>query len=53
MQEIIEGLIRGLGRAFLQLLSLGRHRSADEVTEGAIGFALVLAVMAATYWWTA
>ena len=53
MQETIADLIRGVGCAFLWAVSLGRHRPSDQASEGAIGLAIVLGVMAAVYWWKA
>jgi hypothetical protein len=53
MQETIADLIRGVGCAFLWAVSLGRHRPSDQASEGAIGLAIVLGVMAVAYWWSA
>jgi hypothetical protein len=53
MQETIADLIRGVGCLFLWAVSLGRYRPSDQASEGAIGFAIVLGVMAVAYWWNA
>lgn len=52
MQGLIEELIRGIGYASLWLVTLGRYRGGGEgnrLPEGAIGFAIVLAVAYAMY----
>jgi hypothetical protein len=43
MQDIIEGLIRGVGYLALRLVTFGRYRSSRDshLSEGAIGFGLV------------
>lgn len=51
MQEIIQGSIRGLGHLFLRALTPGPYKPADEATEGGVGLALILGVMAFVYWW--
>ncbi len=53
MQETIADLIRGVGCAFLWAVRLGSYRPSDQASEGAIGLAIVLGVMAVAYWWSA
>jgi hypothetical protein len=51
MQEIINTSIRGLGHLVLRALTPGRCQPADEATEGGVGLALLIGVMALVYWW--
>jgi hypothetical protein len=51
MQEIINSSIRGLGHLFLRALTPGRYEPADAATEGGVGLALILGIMALVYWW--
>jgi hypothetical protein len=47
VQDVLQEIIRWLGWAALKLLTLGRYRGglpADMLAEGAIGFALIVAV---------
>ena len=46
MQGVIEELIRGVGYVALRVVTVGRYRGGEDsrLAEGAIGFALVVAV---------
>ena len=56
MQAVIEDIVRGIAWAALRLVTLGRHAGGtqqDRLSEGALGFALVLGAMYAVYAMTA
>jgi hypothetical protein len=56
VQAVIEDIVRGIGWGALRLVTLGRYAGGtqkDRLSEGALGFALVLGAMYAVYAMTA